>query len=347
VKFQLRKRHLIPVAAAAVVASGALLFTAGADTVPNGIAATEAYSDSISSITALFGTPGAEIVGNPGTQVPQGGVIQFDATSTLNAFPGVHWTTQGLPGTFGFIQSGQSGRLTLPAVPLPSGTTDTFTVKVSELSPGLAQGFATVTVTPGSTFGDDTVTITLDLLNLQAPQNNGTSVTFNAVDTGGTTVTETMFNLPAGVTFSGNTLGVGTAVAGHYPLMIDHATDVQGAVATEGFTAVVRPFFAGVPVLYGGHANEGINASREDVFVSLRNVDACLHFQIVGPGRINGHEGWVPAHVGENEAFYGGLLQHHGYTVNYEAVTGPADCSAHSTTLWPDSHTGYVFFRTA
>ena len=341
-KLHLRKRHLIPVAAAAVVASGALLFSAGADTVPNGIAATQAYSDSISAITADFGTPGASALGT-NVQVPNapGSFIQFGATSTLNAFPGINWSVSGIGAPFFHPATAR-----LDIVPVITGVS--FTIEASELSPGLARGVAFITIAPGADSTHDSVTISLDLISLQAPVNNGTSVTFNALDSAGNPVTETTpTNLPAGVIWSGNTLGVGTAVAGHYPLMILTASDPQGARATEGFTAVVKPFLAGVPVLYGGHANEGLNPSREDVFVGLRNVDACLHFQIVGPGKINGHEGWVPAHVGENEAFYGGLEQNHGYTVNYEAVTGPADCSAHSTTLWPGSRTGFVFFRTA
>jgi hypothetical protein len=63
------------------------------------------------------------------------------------------------------------------------------------------------------------------------------------------------------------------------------------------------------------------------------------HFTIVGPGAINGHQGWVNGHLGLNTAVYGGLEYHHGYTVYYQPVTGPG-----STTPVPGSHWGYVYF---
>jgi hypothetical protein len=53
----------------------------------------------------------------------------------------------------------------------------------------------------------------------------------------------------------------------------------------------------------------------------------------------------VRRHLGVDAAHvYGGLLAHHGYTVFYQAVSGPADCSTHSVAPWPGSHWGYVYF---
>lgn len=341
---KLNRKGVIGLAAAALVAlgGGTAAFAASSDpaAVPNGITATEAYSDSISNITALFGPSGTEIVGNPGSQVPDSDIIQFGATSTLNpiAISVFSWSDPVAP-TAPISFDASTGKLALGgSVVSPTG--ENFTIDATERV-GLtivAQGVANVAVTPGSISGDDTVTVTLDLLNLQAPTNNGTSVTFNAVDTGGTNVTETMADLPAGVTFSGNVLSVGTAVQGHYPLMIDTATDAQGAVANEGFTAVVGPFFQGVPVLYGGHAQE-ITPNREEVFFGQRNAASWDMFTIVGPGKINGHQGWVNGQIGENIAYYSGLEGHHGYTVNYTPVEGQG-----STVPVPGSHFGYVYF---
>lgn len=338
---KLKLKFIAPVAIVAAVAAagGALAATSDPAVVPNGITATEAYVDSISNVTATFGpNPGASALVT-GVQVPTGSVIQFAAVSSLSTVNAFHWNhSVGMPFTYSLDFN--TGALTLPGTAVTG--TDTFKVDISEVSPGFAQAVATVTVTPGANPGFDTVTITLDDVTLGAPVNSGGTVSFP--EPAG--VVETLSGLPAGVVFSNDTLSAGTAVPGHYPLMILQAKDALGSLATEGFTAVIRPFFQGVPVLYGGHA-VSITAARENVYVSLRNVDACLHFQIVGPGRINGHEGWVPAHVGLNVGVYGGLLGHHGYTVNYEPVSGPADCSTHSTTLWPGAHTGYVFFRTA
>ena len=344
-KLRLKIAAVAALLVAGGTAAGALAATSDPAVVPNGIRATEAYSDSISGITATWGTSAANAIGT-NIQVPDNALIQFGATSTLNAFPGIAWhhSVTLMPPSVGAFNDGL-GQFQLGGTEAPIALA--FTVQASELSPGLAKGIAFVTVAPGDSPNTDSVTITLDLLKLDAPQNNGTSVTFNAEDSGGNTVSETMANLPAGVTFSGNVLGVGTAVAGHYPLMIDTATDPQGARATEGFTAVVGPDFLGVPKLSGGRATEGINASRENVSFIQSNVASCDHFTIVGPGAINGHQGWVPAHIGLNVAVYGGLLQHHGYTVYYQPVSGPADCSTHSTDPWPGSHWGYVFFVTA
>lgn len=336
-KFSVKKR-LAALAALAVVGGGGAAFAVvHADTVPNGITATEAYVDSISNVTATFGpNPGANAL-VPGVQIPDNGTIQFAAVSSLSTVNVFSWTLVGAPS--GYTISNPGGVLTLKGTQPTS--TDSFKVDINEVG-GFGQAVATVVVTPGVASNLDSVTITIDDVTLGAPVNSGGQVSFP--EPAG--VNETLSGTPVGVVFANDTLSVGTAVAGHYPLMILQAKDALGSVATEGFTAVVGPFFQGVPVLYGGHA-VSITAARENVYVGLRNVDACLHFQIVGPGKINGHEGWVPAHVGENVAVYGGLEGNHGYTVNYEPVTGPANCAGGSTTLWPGAHTGYVYFKTA
>jgi len=338
-------RKILLAAVAPLAAAGALALSGAAQAaVPNGITATEAYSDSVSSITAMFGSF-AIPVNSPATQVPDGAVIQFAATSTLNAFPGIHWSASGLPQGGVTDPTISAGQVTLQSGPLVPGTY-TFKVDASELSPGLARGVATVVVTPGDDSGHDSVSITTDLVVLNAPTNANGGVTFSTVPG---SVPETASNLPAGVIFDGaaQTLSVGTAVNGKYPLFVVRAADPAGAVATEGVIAVVGPFFEGVPRLSGGRATEGVNPARENVSFIQSNVASCDHFTIVGPGAINGHQGWVPAHLGLNVAVYGGLLQHHGYTVYYQPVSGPADCSTHSVTPWPGSHWGYVYFVTA
>jgi hypothetical protein len=340
------KRRLFAAVAAPVLVAGVALAAAGSASAvtPNGVTATEAYSDSISTITAMFGSF-AIPVNSPATQVPNGSVIQFAATSTLNAFPGIHWSYSGLP-VDGITAGPVAGQVTLQPGVFPAGHTDTFKVDASELSPGLARGIATVVVTPGDDSAHDSVSITTDTVTLNAPTNANGAVTFSTVPA---SVPETASNLPAGVVFDGTaqTLSVGTAVNGKYPLFVVRAADPAGSVATEGIIAVVGPFFEGVPKLSGGRATEGINASRENVSFIQSNVASCDHFTIVGPGAINGHQGWVPGVVGLNVAVYGGLEHHHGYTVYYQPVSGPADCSTHSTTPWPGSHWGYVFFVTA
>lgn len=92
-----------------------------------------------------------------------------------------------------------------------------------------------------------------------------------------------------------------------------------------------------VPVLYGGSA-QYVAATREKVGFKQRNVPTWDEFTIVGPG-FNGQHGWVNAQVGSNTAYYEGLKAGHGYTVLYQPVTAQG-----SSTAYPGSHEGYVFF---
>ena len=140
--------------------------------------------------------------------------------------------------------------------------------------------------------------------------------------------------------FSGaaQTLTAGTAVPGNYPLFVVQAKDAAGATATEGLTAVIRYTYAAVPVLSDGHAVK-ITSARENVYFVQSGAASWDHFEIVGPGGINGHEGWVNGQLGLNAAVYGGLEGGHGYTVYYTPVTGQG-----STTPVPGSHWGYVYF---
>jgi hypothetical protein len=100
-----------------------------------------------------------------------------------------------------------------------------------------------------------------------------------------------------------------------------------------------------VPVLFGGKA-VFIAPTRENVEFR-ETIGTWVMFKIVGPGPINGHEGWVHAQGGGvlNEGVYSGLnggngVTGPGYTVIYTAVTGPG--SFHQV---PGTRSGSVFFR--
>ena len=97
---------------------------------------------------------------------------------------------------------------------------------------------------------------------------------------------------------------------------------------------MVQPVYAPVPRLSKGHA-VALSPVRENVYFWQSGAASWDHFTIVGPGKINGHQGWVNGHLGLNTAVYGGLQAHHGYTVFYQPVTGPG-----STTPVPGSHWG-------
>jgi hypothetical protein len=116
----------------------------------------------------------------------------------------------------------------------------------------------------------------------------------------------------------------------------DSAINGDGNLAADGnITGRICP----VPVLYGGHA-VFVAATRENVSYK-QTLTAWDKFVIVGPGAINGHQGWVHGQGGgvENTGVYSGLLPNHGYTVLYTPVTGQG-----SNRQIIGTHTGYVFF---
>jgi hypothetical protein len=188
------------------------------------------------------------------------------------------------------------------------------------------------------------VTASTDAVTVGGVNNNATGeVDFASTPAGAALA---LFNAPGGVSLGNGHLQAASARPDKYAGLSVTATDAAGATAVDTFGIEVDGRVSGtdVPQLSHGHAVAGVNSSRENVWFVLSNSDACVHFTIVGPGAINGHQGWVPATAGLNEGVYGGLLAHHGYTVFYQAVSGPADCSTHSVAPWPGSHWGYVYF---
>jgi hypothetical protein len=168
------------------------------------------------------------------------------------------------------------------------------------------------------------------------------SVTFAAKDTDDAAIGIGESNLPAGLT-SANPLLPGTAIPQKYNDLQVTATDADGASATGSFLLTVNGGVtpaAPVPVLSHGSATY-VSPVRENVYFDT-SVSTWVHFQIVGPGPINGHEGWVHAAAGQlNKAVYGGLEANHTYTVYYTPVEGSG-----STVQIVGTHTGYVVFVT-
>ena len=295
------------------------------------ITASNAYTDSISNITATFGAPPVSVVGSPRLVqfLPPVDIIQFGATDSLG-FP-ITWSLAPfsvLP--FGWVLS-PTGTLTPSAPVVPLRTT--FTLVANH---GLANAIATVTVT-GVSPSTDAVIVTPDTVQLSAPVNSDGTVLFPTVPPG---VPEALVGGPAGATFSGGVLSAGAAVPGVYPKVGVSAMDAMGASAFELFDASVQPVYAPVPWLSNGHAvSQG--ATRENVYFIQAGAPSWDHFIIVGPGAINGHEGWVNGQLGLNVGVYGGLEANHGYTVFYQPVI-----SWGSTTPIPGSRGGSVFFIT-
>jgi len=323
---------VVPVMAAGVALTAGGSAHAAAQTAPPiigyTVTATNAYSDSISAITATFGTSATSVVGSTAVQVPTAAAIQFGATDSLGA--AISWSSANLPAGFALTSA---GALSLATTPVTAPVT--FTVRAAH---GSAVALATVKVGVGAATvpAEDGVAVTPDTVVLKAPVNAHGKVSFPTVPRAG--VTETLANSPAGAVFSNGVLSAGRAVPGNYKNVVVTAKDTAGATASEVFNAVVRPVYAPIPRLSGGHA-VFIGTSRENVYFIQSGAASWDHFTIVGPGKINGHQGWVYGHLGLNAAVYGGLEYNHGYTVYYQPVIAQG-----STIPVPGSHWGYVYF---
>lgn len=121
----------------------------------------------------------------------------------------------------------------------------------------------------------------------------------------------------------------------------DSSTNGDGNVIADGNITGLRAKPAAPPVLSRGHALS-LGTAREDVFFTLSGTPAWVHFQIFGPGAINGHQGWVPAADGVNKAVYGGLEAGHTYLVYYTPVEGQG-----SSVQIPGTRISHVTFVTA
>jgi hypothetical protein len=184
--------------------------------------------------------------------------------------------------------------------------------------------------------------LTTDEVNAISNVNNNTdgSVTFAAKDTDDLAIAIGESNLPAGLV-SGNPLLPGTATPGGYNDLQVTATDAKGATATGSFELLVNGGatpVAPVPVLSHGQATY-VSATRENVAFDT-SITTWVHFQISGPGAIDGHEGWVHAVAGSlNKAVYSGLEANHTYAVFFTPVDGKG-----STVQIVGTKTGHVTF---
>ena len=117
-----------------------------------------------------------------------------------------------------------------------------------------------------------------------------------------------------------------------------HVRSAKDAIGTVIFGQETVVEHALITVLSGGHA-QALTPNHEKVYFTS-SADTWVHFQIAGPGAINGHEGWVHAVKGENFGYYSGLSgAHHTYAVFYTPV-------ASQGSEIPTGNEGHVTFVT-
>jgi hypothetical protein len=119
---------------------------------------------------------------------------------------------------------------------------------------------------------------------------------------------------------------------------IDGSTTGQGNVVSDGNVTGLQFVPPVLPRLSHGHA-VATSPVHETVCFTLSGRDTYVHFLILGPGKINGHEGWVSAHIGVNCGYYYGLQAGHTYLVYYVPVL-----SQGSQVQVPGTHPGHVTF---
>lgn len=322
--FQLRRRFVLPAAAAAVIlAGGGAAFAASSVTPTPGVTAA----------THIQNNPdgGGNGIWSDG-QVNRSVTVSVD-TSTLNCH-----------GAAGFNVATDT---CYSAVLTDSGT---FTTRPGAFTPNQSVPGQHISNVVSGTFSGGG-TFVLYALNANAltgafPANMNDGGVAQAAPFSTSSWPTQAFATPAGVHVDFPAWSwTYTTQAGE--VWTDAATTGKGQWVSDGNITGLQYVPPAVPRLSKGHAAM-ISGVREWVYFTLGNSDACVHFVIVGPGGINGHQGFVRAHVGLNRAFYAGLEYHHNYTVFYQAVNQahPESCSGPGNQVpWPGSHWGYVDFE--
>jgi hypothetical protein len=272
-------------------------------------------------------------------------------TLTLSA-AGFHgpltWSVTSAPGATadGYMATMAANVLTLnrPAGAVPSPASFSVVVDVTD-GPAVATAVEAVAVNASDQITGTVLSAYTVTLPLAATNNTDGTVDFGTLPTGVTT--QNLGNAPAGVTLaSDGVLSAGTAIPGIYNNLTVQASHNfgagVGADAVETLNVLVKGSIVHtpVPVLSHGHA-VCIAPTREDVYYVQSGAPSWDHFQIVGPGAINGHEGWVYGHLGLNVGVYSGLEAHHTYDVFYTPVEDQG-----SDVQIPGTHTGHVTFVT-
>lgn len=119
---------------------------------------------------------------------------------------------------------------------------------------------------------------------------------------------------------------------------LDSDTNGDGNLVSDGNITGIEFVPPALPALSRGHA-VATSKVHETVCFTLSGAATEVHFLILGPGKINGHQGWIPAHLGVNCGYYYGLEANHTYLVYYVPVTGPG-----SQVQVPGTHAGHVTF---
>ncbi len=307
------------------------------------VVASGVHSSAAISIPSIVGDPATQI-----TPIANGDTLTFAATThpvsaapytfaitSTNIPTGITWSTNVNPNTGTDVLTAQV--VGSPTFPIANAT---VTAKVTDALGDVTIDTVTFSPTVATSVNEFNVWQTADAVPAISPLYANNNTTGNVDFTVPVNDNGVLSNAPQGVSLENNSLVAVNAAPGTYDNVKLTVSDAAGAASVETFDLSVvgaRVGYQG-PVLSGGHAMK-VNGSREDVFFIQSGAASWDKFTIVGPGKINGHQGWVNGKVGLNEAVYGGLENNHGYTVYYQPVTGQG-----GSTPVDGSKMGYVYF---
>ena len=209
----------------------------------------------------------------------------------------------------------------------------TFTARQGQLTPSGTDKTAVITnPVQGSVNGSVAYTVTAPAGSLRPSA---------ALNTEDDNFADAPLVTTAGLALEPFTSGATVTATGawSYTYKTAEETWVNSSAANTGNITGILPPVTVVPVLSGGHA-QALTPNHEKVYFTS-SADTWVHFQIAGPGAINGHEGWVHAVKGENFGYYSGLSgAHHTYAVFYTPV-------ASQGSEIPTGNEGHVTFVTS
>ena len=211
----------------------------------------------------------------------------------------------------------------------------TFTARQGQLTPSGTDKTAVIAnPVQGSVNGAVTYTVTAPVGSLKPSQ------AFNTEDDN---FADTPLVTTAALALEPFTSGATVTATGAWSYTYKTAEETwvnSSAGNTGNITGILPPKPAAAPVLSHGYAQDVPGKPSRQVVHFTSDSATWVHFQIAGPGPINGHEGWVHAKAGDNEGVYSGLSgAHHTYAVFYTPV-------ASQGSEIPTGNEGHVTFVT-
>jgi hypothetical protein len=261
-------------------------------------------------------------------------VIELNNGNSLVGYPGLDLSGGTAPDAAGMAWAvGNAGTYTSYATAETGAGASTTTVKDAFIIEDGSQPSGTAnTLTNvqygGQTLGAGTVTVAPVAAQTVTIGTAATAVTVSASTTSSdNALTVAVTGLPDGLLYSassGTITGTPAADAKSGTATVT-ATDAYGQTGTTEIVYTVNPAVVvpppkppvTIPVL--SHGRAFWKGWTREIVTWQTTAPSWEKFVIIGPGKIDGHVGWVAP--GTTIGYYSGLEAHHGYTVIYTPYT--------------------------